>query len=107
MLVGAAARAGLVCRAGVMAMSPPASASGKKRRIVIGGGGRRVARDTPILHTPPELWFAARVPVDKLPVHVDRRGARILAMLVQAATSASSHVADVSPHLHRLWKYVV
>jgi membrane protein DedA with SNARE-associated domain len=28
-------------------------------------------------------------------------------MLVQAATSASSHVADVSPHLHRLWKYVV
>jgi membrane protein DedA with SNARE-associated domain len=58
------------------------------------------------LHTSPALWFAARRPVDKLPVHAGRRGARILAMLVQAAAAAGSHAADVSP-LHRLWKYVV
>ena len=58
------------------------------------------------LHTAPVDWFAARRPVDKLPVHAGRRGASILALLVQAAATASSDADYVSP-LHRLWKYVV
>ena len=58
------------------------------------------------LHTAPVDWFAARRSVDKLPVHAGRRGASILALLVQAAATASSYADYVSP-LHRLWKYVV
>ena len=60
----------------------------------------------PLLHTAREDWFAARGPVDKLPVHAGRRGAHILDMLVQAAASASSYAEYVSP-IHRLWKYVL
>ena len=58
------------------------------------------------MHTAPPVWFAARGPIDKLPVHAGRRGVRILELLAQAAATASSY-ADYASPIHRLWKYVV
>ncbi|PYP79537.1 MAG: hypothetical protein DMD35_07775 [Gemmatimonadetes bacterium] len=58
------------------------------------------------MHTATRIWFAARRPLDKFPVHAGRRVVRILALLVQAAASARSYAEYVSP-IHQLWKYVV
>jgi membrane protein DedA with SNARE-associated domain len=59
-----------------------------------------------LFHTALDDWFAARRPVDKLPIHAGRRGARILSMLAQVADAASSYSDYVSP-IQQLWKYVV